>query len=312
MRRSLARLRGKIREKFVLFIESLTVIGLFGAILRTVGWGVTKKCRRVDLLRERALYKYCYLKWREFVLGNLSCTLEVSRKKEDIIWHCWWQGLEVAPTTVLECHKRLKDLNLDKKIIVIDKNNYLDYVEIPDYIVKAANDGQLKLAHVCDILRFGLLYRYGGLWIDADAYLNTALTEYFSFDLVSVRYLEKGEYRSRGRWVGFFFGGKAGTLFFGVMYELLIKLHHSCGAGIEYLVMDYLIEVIYDNNKSIAESFSRFPFIDYDLHEMQRLIVKEDFASVIKKSNPINKLTWKADRSNSKFFKTQGNRMSSG
>ncbi|MGA8172276.1 MAG: capsular polysaccharide synthesis protein [Methylocystis sp.] len=274
----------KIQEKFALFVESLTVIGLFGAILRTIGARLTKKCSRVDKLREGATYNYCYLKCKDILFGNVICAPESLNENVNIIWYCWWQGLVEAPDTIVECYKRLRELNGDNKIIVIDRNNYMQYVDIPEYMIEAAASGQLRLSHLCDILRFGLLYRYGGLWIDAGTYVNTALTEYLNFNIVSLRYPDDKTYRARGRWAGFFFGGKAGTLFFGVMHESLIRLHHSCGAGIEYLIMDYLIEVIYDNNESIAESFRKFPFMDYDLHEMQNLILQEDAVSVTKKA----------------------------
>lgn len=52
-------------------------------------------------------------------------------------------------------------------MVVIDQNNYRDYVDIPDYIIKKLDKKQMSLTHFSDILRMALLYEYGGVWMDA-------------------------------------------------------------------------------------------------------------------------------------------------
>ena len=48
----------------------------------------------------------------------------------------------------------------------------MDYVTFTDEIINKFNSGKIDYTHMSDILRAELLYRYGGMWIDA-TYLVT-------------------------------------------------------------------------------------------------------------------------------------------
>ena len=98
---------------------------------------------------------------------------KVYTKKFDKIpvWTMWYQGEERAPDIVRTCLASMR-ANLDPasfEIIVIDKDNINDYVELPQYIIDRVGT---NYTHLSDIVRNALLYNYGGLWVDA-TYLFT-------------------------------------------------------------------------------------------------------------------------------------------
>ena len=52
------------------------------------------------------------------------------------IWFCWLQGIESAPEIVHACYNSLKRNIPEREIKVIDAQNWRDYFELPEYIVR--------------------------------------------------------------------------------------------------------------------------------------------------------------------------------
>ena len=96
-----------------------------------------------------------------------------------VIWWCWLQGYEAAPPIVKACYNSLmrefkgssvqevQGLSDGYEIKVIDAENWKEYVELPDYIVKKWEKKQIPPALFSDLLRLELLIKYGGTWIDS-------------------------------------------------------------------------------------------------------------------------------------------------
>ena len=95
------------------------------------------------------------------------------------VFVCWWQGFDHAPELVRVCRKSWqKNIPNDlAEIHEITLANYTDYITFPDWIMKRVQNETISLTMFSDILRMGLLYLYGGLWMDATCYLTSPLTE---------------------------------------------------------------------------------------------------------------------------------------
>lgn len=108
-----------------------------------------------------------------------------------VIWWCWLQGIENAPSIVKACFNSLmrefkgssvqevQGLSDGYEIKVIDAENWKEYVELPDYIVKKWEKKQIPPALFSDLLRLELLIKYGGTWIDSTV-LCTGFKEFES------------------------------------------------------------------------------------------------------------------------------------
>ena len=96
---------------------------------------------------------------------------ELPHEHPKVIWWCWLQGIESAPPIVRACYNSLVYGEWFKvngyKVNVIDEENWKDYVELPDYIVKKWEKKQIPPALFTDLLRLQLLIKYGGTWIDS-------------------------------------------------------------------------------------------------------------------------------------------------
>ena len=88
-------------------------------------------------------------------------------EKSRIVWFCWLQGMENAPVVVKACYESLCKNLPDRDIKVIDAENWKEYVELPEFIVRRWENKQIPPAHFTDLIRLQLLIKYGGTWIDS-------------------------------------------------------------------------------------------------------------------------------------------------
>lgn len=125
---------------------------------------------------------------KEEVWGN---TLE--HKHPRVIWWCWLQGIEQAPQIVAACYNSLKRNIPEYEIKVIDAENWKEYVELPDYIVKKWEKKQIPPALFSDLLRLQLLVKYGGTWIDSTVLCTGNVNDKFlNADLFLFQYTSEG------------------------------------------------------------------------------------------------------------------------
>lgn len=119
-------------------------------------------------------------------------------KRSKIVWFCWLQGLDQAPPIVKACYNSLKHNLSDRKIKVIDNENWKEYVELPDNIVKKWEKKRIPAALFSDLLRLELLIKYGGTWIDSTVLCSgfqdscSRFQEYLDAELFLFQYTPEG------------------------------------------------------------------------------------------------------------------------
>lgn len=129
--------------------------------------------------------------------GSRSSNLEHKRSK--LIWFCWLQGIENAPEIVHACYNSIKRNIPNREIKIIDNENWMEHVELPDYIVKKWEKGRIPAALFSDLLRLELLIKYGGTWIDSTVLCTgfngskvQEFKEYLDADLFLFQYTKQG------------------------------------------------------------------------------------------------------------------------
>lgn len=111
---------------------------------------------------------YLKLKKRyEKKIKDFKVDEKIKQEESNFIWVCWLQGLENAPKLVKKCYESVKRWYPDNDIVLITKENFRDYVDIPEYIINKWENGIISNTHFSDILRAALLIEKGGLWLDA-------------------------------------------------------------------------------------------------------------------------------------------------
>ena len=117
-----------------------------------------------------------------------------------ILWFSWLQGIENVPELVKACLASQKKHLSDYDFRIVDLDNYRQWVDLPEYVIKKYRKGLIPPASFSDLLRLSLLKKYGGVWMDASVYCsgfgNDKLRERWNrimgSELTVFRYFKRG------------------------------------------------------------------------------------------------------------------------
>lgn len=222
---------------------------------------------------------------------------QVKKCKEmdgNIIWVCWWQGESHMPDVVDMCVKQLKalcDKIPDVTFVLITKDNYKDYIELPEFIIEKLNRGIINLTAFSDILRQCLLSAHGGAWIDSTVLCTSkkGIKELFETPFFSIK-IEKGKINKAsegqivtgGRWAGFFLNN-VGMDLFAFVRDCQLYYWERKDYLINFYLQNYCIKIAVENFESIGEIIRSQPFfcnhvyfIEECFKQGKELAVKED------------------------------------
>lgn len=221
------------------------------------------------------------------------------------IWCCWWQGVESMPELVKMCHTRLKQvIPKDKaELHIITFDNYLDYVDIPEHIVKKFNDGIVTMTTMSDVLRFCLLERYGGYWLDATVFFTDNIPkEYFTRDFYCQKMTNRPELVAREackcNWCGFSMHGKKGNIAFRYMVDAFSHWWKKYDSIIDYVLIDYMLMTGYRHIPAIRSIVDSVEDNNEDIFEMYKSLnepYSQELLEKFTKRNVMHKLTYKMD-----------------
>ena len=124
--------------------------------------------------------KYRQRQVQKFLVNNLPFKINQSMDKsllpsaeKVVVWIFWSQGFNIAPTFVKENLKHTERV-LSSNYIVrsIDLKGLRELIDIPEPILSNYYSGKLKEAFFSDYVRFNLLAKFGGLWLDSTVYIT--------------------------------------------------------------------------------------------------------------------------------------------
>lgn len=200
----------------------------------------------------------------------------INNNNFNIIWVFWWQGEQSMPPLVQKCYQSICQNRGHYRVILITKFNIEQFAKLPDYIYIKLNNRQMSITHFSDILRFNLLRRYGGLWMDITCLaldnLNKIDVEHELF--TTSDYQVKDNFNvSQGRWTGFLIGGPANLKLFNFM-DIFFRLYWKDNDQLlDYFLIDYALNYAFEHNISDLQKIS----IQYNnfvphLFDLQRML----------------------------------------
>ena len=221
------------------------------------------------------------------------------------IWCCWWQGVEQMPEIVKMCHERLKSIIPQDKaeLHIITLENYLQYIDLPDYIIDKFNRNIITMTTMSDILRFRLLEKYGGYWLDATVFFTNAIPdEYFSGNFYCQRMAKdacKVEREAcKGNWCGFSMAGPAHSPIFRFMNDAFDKWWAHYDTIIEYVLIDYMLMTGFKFVPMIHKIIDAVPDNNvyiFDFYKKLNEPYSEALYNELTQQNVMHKLTYKMD-----------------
>ncbi len=200
--------------------------------------------------------------------GGWNAPVEAEKK---YVWSCWWQGEKQAPELVKKCWESQKRyLPKDAEHVILTWETFRDYIELPEFITEKAKKGTLLLAHLSDIARCCLLYRYGGIWLDATVCLTDRIPEeYFLYETMTRSTGEK-IYGTDVSWVTWFLGGKKGGKLYRFLMEAFFWYLKNHDGLFHYYMIDFLIAVACRELPGVEETFRKIPVNNGNADRLQR------------------------------------------
>lgn len=191
------------------------------------------------------------------------------------VWFCWWQGIDNTPDVVRLCLSSiLNNIPADKaELHFITMENFIQYINLPDWVVKKFVDGKISLSHLSYILRFGLIYRYGGVWLDADDYMASPFTNDFwnSIEFYSP-HSDKPSGRTDitdGKWSLSLIKSEAGNTISRYMMNALYEYWNTNDELIDDLVPDCILRDAYEQIPEIKKLIDSQPITQAHMKDLE-------------------------------------------
>lgn len=215
------------------------------------------------------------------------------------VWVCWWTGEESAPPLVKQCIKSIRANAGNHPVHLICEENASQYLDIPVHILDRVRTKDMCLAHLSDYIRFSLLEKYGGLWLDATIFCNEEIPE-GSFDIpvfTCKSETVQSRYISDYRWTTFCFGGRKNNGLFCFLKEALSEYWKENNLALDYLFLDYLIDIGYRRIPAVKQWLDDVPVNNIHRDELQAAmnaaLPAEMFGQIVKEDTCFYKLSWR-------------------
>lgn len=266
--------------------------------------GFTRVLRKMKLAHalkayERFKYKIIihwldkrYGKEVDKVIAGYSSHCKI--QEDSPIWVFWWQGGGGMPPVVRSCYESILRNAEKHPVILITKNNVSEYVDIPEYIYEKIEEKKMTLTHFSDILRENLMYKHGGIWMDATLYMTSPFPgEIYQYEYYSI----KGAYEE-WEWTGFFQASGQGNVFAKAVSHLFNCYWQEHNCLISYLLIDCLMTVARMHSTDIDWLVHELPrkdssiFLLGDGTHLDKIFDENEMDEICKKSN-IHKLSYK-------------------
>ena len=221
--------------------------------------------------------QYLLEKYSSVIQKYINKKDESSDKQPNIIWVCWWQGIENAPYIVKLCFEKIKKFAGNRKVILITKENYKQYVDIPSYIIEKLEKGIISITHFSDVLRAHLLSDHGGIWMDATCFLTDNIFENINSKFYSVKlpHNENEICVSDGKWCIFFICSSKNNILFNFLKDFFNIYWKNEDSIIDYFLTDYIISIAYDNIIDVKKMIDEVPENNILIHRLKEILNDE-------------------------------------
>lgn len=214
-------------------------------------------------------------------------------------WTMWWQGEKAAPDIVKACwNSQRKNLPEGVQLRILTKDNFRKYIDIPDYILDKYQSGLILPAHLSDIVRCCLLYKYGGVWLDSTILMCGPMPrECMDYSLYT-RTTFGREFNAKAVWAIWFLCAHRGEKLFRFVMEAYFYYFKHYDRIKYYLTTDYLIGIACNLFPDICGRLNQIPYNNIKAMVLGRHLDEpydEESYKEYTEDTFIQKLTWHGD-----------------
>lgn len=240
-------------------------------------------------------YKNVIREWKKKSIENTKIS------PYEYIFVFWWQGINNAPPIIKKCICSIKKNAGNHKVILLNKSNYSQYVDIPKYIIDKVDKGNINVTLFSDILRCCLLYENGGIWIDPTCYMTKQFDQrMYNYSFYTIKHGDDWEFPiCKGYWASFFLASTKNNPLMGFMRTLFFEFWKNEKYFIVYLSIDLFLSIAYDEFDWARDMIQDVPYNNRHRDDLRNMLLKnrgKNFAKLCYQVNEdtyINKLTYK-------------------
>lgn len=244
-------------------LSTLTNIILHGHILNWFWKSKADRRRYRGEVTQKAVLKYLqkYVPYIQSIPEDSP--EENSLPEKEKIFTIWLQGEESAPEIVKACFRSIRRM-CSQELVILDEKTLGDWIELPGHVMDKWKAGNIRPAHFTDICRTELLYRHGGVWMDAtdfavapipDQVMNEDFFIFLSGETMSGAYafIQNCFFRAK----------KENYLI--KAWNLAIQNYWKYeDSTVDYFVHQLLFKLVTDHNPKAAALFARMPKISQE------------------------------------------------
>lgn len=238
-----------------------------GHILNPLFWERSRRRRkRVGIVRTAVdRYLDAYVPVISSVKEDAEGMLE---EEPERIFSIWLQGEENAPEIVKACFRSIRH-NCTQELVVLDRHTVGDWIDLPEYIIGKWKAGKIKSAHYADICRVALLYKYGGIWLDATAFVTSPIPDWI-LDEDFFIYLSGDSLSGYYAFVqNCFFRARKGNYIVKVWKEAIFEYWRRENSVIDYFIHQMIFKKVVECNPVARVYFEKMPHLIQDpTHEL--------------------------------------------
>lgn len=220
-----------------------------------------------------ALYR-----WRNAYIRNLIETLASSNSivpracsaKENAdrrIWTMWYQGLESAPPLIHSCVASMQQRSI---VTVLDEDTLTSWIDVAPSIQSKLGHA-ISYTHFSDYVRFSVLARHGGMWLDATVLCIGELPEE-SFQLPLYTFRQDAPPNPKTAcswWKGYIMGTDGSSGLFDFCKRLLETYWERYDVLVDYFLIDHLLS--YALSLPEYKSYCKdIPMVDKNIYWLER------------------------------------------
>lgn len=205
------------------------------------------------------------------------------------IWVCWWQGEDRMPEISRRCIETIRQNRGKHPVILVTKDNYKEFVDLPEIFLERLNSGKMCFAHFADTLRVNLIKQNGGIWIDSSMWMLKPIDTGRQPFYTNKNQPNSKDYISNYRWTGGVLGASADMVLFNYLADCYERYWTSYPAPIDFMIMDYFIALGYENIPVIRQLIDNHPFNNPDFYSLKKRLNEafdsEYFESIYKRND---------------------------
>ncbi len=247
-----------------------------------------------DYVKIDEKYRTCALK----IIEKEKRMEIIHSKKEyhDDIWVCWLQGFQDAPPLVKACIRRIYQV-VKGTIHLITEQNYMEYVDVDDMILKKRKLGIITNEKFANILRLLLLIKYGGIWIDATVLVIGEGLPEFMYTVPLFMYKRSHTfaegYMDPRPYCNWLICSEKNALFLRCLYEMH-KVYWQNETDCPYIVFHMLMTLLLDCEPELADGIPEIYFDNtFLLLKKLRDVFDYDVYKNICEVSPVQKMSSK-------------------